>query len=373
MLMNLTNRFVQRLALAMLLLAMGFGLSVAHAVTYEMVTVANPGNAANTNDRGSVNYSYQIGKYEVTIGQYVEFLNSVAKTDTFGLYKSGMGSDWNANGITRSGSPGSYVYESFGVGSPDFPGLDPKPVRPVGADSVDNRPIAYIDWYGAARFSNWMANGQPTGNQTSTTTEDGAYAISGTTTAPSRNAVNPNTGATPLFSLPTENEWYKAAFYSPVLNSGSGGYWYSPAQSNSDIGNQIGSTNSGNVFGVSFSVTQSFNYSQYQNYLTNVGAFVPSASFYGTYDQGGNVSEWNDLLGASGTVRGQRGGNWSSSGGTSIYSSGGSAELEPSFSAPYTGFRLASPVPVPEPSTWVMGLAGIACAGWGAFRRRNRA
>lgn len=28
---------------------------------------------------------------------------------------------------------------------------------------------------------------------------------------------------------------------------------------------------------------------------------------------------------------------------------------------------------VPEPSTWVMGLAGIGCAGWGAFRRRKRA
>ena len=27
---------------------------------------------------------------------------------------------------------------------------------------------------------------------------------------------------------------------------------------------------------------------------------------------------------------------------------------------------------VPEPSTWVMGLAGIACAGWGAWRRRSR-
>jgi len=33
----------------------------------------------------------------------------------------------------------------------------------------------------------------------------------------------------------------------------------------------------------------------------------------------------------------------------------------------------AVPTAVPEPSTWVMGLAGIACAGWGAFRRRKRA
>ena len=42
-----------------------------------------------------------------------------------------------------------------------------------------------------------------------------------------------------------------------------------------------------------------------------------------------------------------------------------------------TGF--ASPAltmtvaPVPEPSTWVIGAAGLACAGWGAFRRRKQA
>jgi len=35
------------------------------------------------------------------------------------------------------------------------------------------------------------------------------------------------------------------------------------------------------------------------------------------------------------------------------------------------GFRLASPVAVPEPSTWVMGLAGIACGGWQMWRRRR--
>ena len=32
-----------------------------------------------------------------------------------------------------------------------------------------------------------------------------------------------------------------------------------------------------------------------------------------------------------------------------------------------------APTAVPEPATWAMGLAGIACAGWGAFRRRKRA
>jgi hypothetical protein len=42
----------------------------------------------------------------------------------------------------------------------------------------------------------------------------GNAATSGT--APAKNLINPNTGAAPTFSIPTENEWYKAAYYSPI-------------------------------------------------------------------------------------------------------------------------------------------------------------
>ena len=60
-----------------------------------MVTVGNPGNAADTRydatGFGSVGYVYQIGKYEVTAGQYTEFLNAVAKADPNGLYNTAMG------------------------------------------------------------------------------------------------------------------------------------------------------------------------------------------------------------------------------------------------------------------------------------------
>ena len=45
-----------------------------------------------------------------------------------------------------------------------------------------------------------------------------------------------------------------------------------------------------------------------QNYLTDVGAFSGSESFYGTFDQSGNVYQWNDLDGAAGPTRGLRGG-----------------------------------------------------------------
>jgi hypothetical protein len=41
--------------------------------------------------------------------------------------------------------------------------------------------------------------------------------------------------------------------------------------------------------------------------------------------------------------------------------------------ANWSGFQLAQGVPVPEPSTCAMALAGLACGGYTMFRRRKRA
>jgi formylglycine-generating enzyme len=339
---------------------MGFAAPATHAVTIDWVTVGDPGNAADTTGYGAVNYEYQIGKYDVTIGQYTAFLNAVATTDTYALYSASMASDLNIAGISRAGSSGSYAYS----------------VINNGGDS-SNRPITYVSWWDAARFSNWMANGQPTGAQSSTTTENGAYNVNGATTgsAPGRNAINPNTSAAPTFYIPTENEWYKAAYYSPVKGGvGSPGYYAYATQSDTAPGNTIGSGANQANYRLNesvYSVTQSSSYSSSQNYLTDVGAFTNSESLYGTFDQSGNVFQWNDLdgLAASGSSRGLRGGSWDND--AFGLSSSPRSSIDPSFEFPLIGFRLASPVAVPEPSTWVMGLAGIACASWRVFRRRK--
>ena len=63
---------------------------------------------------GSVGYAYQMGKYDVTVGQYVQFLNAVAATDTYGLYSTYMATQFPTLGITRSGSSGSYAYAVTG-------------------------------------------------------------------------------------------------------------------------------------------------------------------------------------------------------------------------------------------------------------------
>jgi formylglycine-generating enzyme required for sulfatase activity len=336
-----------------------FGLLAvpAHAVTIDWVTVGDPNNTADDTGYGAVADAYQIGKYDVTIGQYTAFLNAVAATDTYSLYTAGMATDLNVAGISQTGSSGSYTYSVINNGG-----------------NSANRPITYVSWFDSARFANWMANGQPTGAQSSTTTENGAYNVNGATSgnAPAKNVTNPNTSAAPTVYIPTENEWYKAAYYDPTLNSGSGGYYIFATQRNTAPGNQIGSgANQANYNNGVYSVTQSASYSASQNYLTDVGAFSGSGSFYGTFDQSGNVYQWNDLDGTSGSSRGLQGGSWYGAA-FNLSFSGGDTDV-PSVEDDSSGFRLASPVAVPEPSTWVMGLAGIACAGWGAYRRRKRA
>jgi len=84
--------------------SMGSGLA-----SRETVPVGDPGNVAdtaahsgNSAGQGAVAYNYNIGKYEVTAGQYTEFLNAVAKTDTYGLYNANMWSDSRAARFSRA-------------------------------------------------------------------------------------------------------------------------------------------------------------------------------------------------------------------------------------------------------------------------------
>ncbi|RLT20117.1 MAG: PEP-CTERM sorting domain-containing protein [Planctomycetota bacterium] len=333
----------------------------APAVTIDLVPVGNAGNAndpATGNLYGGVAYDYAIGTYDVTIGQYAAFLNAVAATDTYSLYNGSMATDLNVAGITQTGSSGSYTYSVINNGG-----------------NSANRPITYVSWFDSARFANWMANGQPTGAQSSTTTENGAYNVNGATsgTAPAKNVTNPNTSALPTFFIPNESEWYKAAYYSPLLNSGSGGYYTYATQSDTAPGNVIGSgSNQANYYtGSGYSVTQSGTFSATQNYLTDVGAFSASGSFYGSFDQSGNVWEWNDLTGTAGSSRGLRGGEWNDF--ALSVSSAGRLTAVTSDEQDFVGFRLASTVIVPEPSTWVMAAGGLACGGFSMWRRRKRA
>jgi sulfatase modifying factor 1 len=327
-------------------------------ITYEMVTVGNAGNGTDTGGtgKGAVAYSYWIGKYDVTIGQYRAFLNAVDPTGTNpnGIWNSQMQSNLNIAGIS---------YNSLATDGSKYS------VMNNGGDS-GNRPITYVSWFDAARFANWMTNGQGGPG----TTETGAYTLVGGQT--SGNAVVANPGA--AFRLPTENEWYKAAYYDPTLNGGSGGYYAYATKSNNAPDNQIGSTaNQANyIAGGVYSVTQSPSLSPSQNYLTDVGAFTGSGSFYGTFDQNGNVNQWNDLDGTAGSSRGLLGGSWAYSN-SYFLSSTNRFENVASDEDDRIGFRLASlvasGVPEIDPATGGSALSLITGVLAMIEQRRRRA
>jgi formylglycine-generating enzyme required for sulfatase activity len=250
----------------------------------QFVTVGDAGNGADTTGYGSVPYVYQMGTYDVTIGQYIQFLNAVAKTDTYGLYNSGMlsGAGWFPFGIVQNGGPGSYRYAVAG-----------------SYGQAVNCPVFFVTWGDAARFCNWLQNGQPTGAEGQGTTETGAYTLNGDTTF-----LMETRNATSTFVIPSENEWYKAAYYKG--KGVSAGYWTYPTQSNTAPSNALSGTGTNNA---NF---PNPGYTDPTNYLTPVGAFAASPGPYGTYDQGGDVYQWSDTLvhGSNPVERVVRGGSW---------------------------------------------------------------
>jgi formylglycine-generating enzyme required for sulfatase activity len=304
----------------------------AYAVTIDMVIVSNAGNAADTaTGYGAVGYEFRIAKYETTVDQYVAFLNSNARSDTYGLYDGRMSSS-----VSRVGSAGTYVYASQAF--------------------MGDKPITYVDWYKAARFANWMNNGQTSGS-----TETGAYSLNGTSPA---SGVQRNPGA--VFWIPSEDEWYKAAYFNPSSN----GYWVYPTQTDA-VPQKVTADASG--VGSAGPSGNFANYGRSANVITNVGT-NGGPSPYGAFDLGGNVEEWNDteIVVQNGPQtfysRGIRGSDFLNSEAYLRSTERGGYSL-PANEEMNLGFRIAT---VPEPSTYAMALAGLACGGYSLFRRRKQ-
>lgn len=283
---------------------------------------------------GSVNYTYRIGKYEVTTAQYVDFLNHKAKSDPYGLYNTYMYAA-NADGtnygckIQRSGSSGSYTYAI--------------------AANLANKPVNYVSYWDSLRFINWLNNGQGDGD-----TDTGAYTL---------NSYNGNDGRTIVrnigfrWYLPSEDEWYKAAYYKGGGTDAA--YWDYPTQSDTAPTATLPT-----------SAANSANYNWALGAATDVGAYTGSASAYGTFDQGGNVWEWNEALVFAGSAtRGLRGGSF----GSNNVALHASVRYHPFFADPsreywLTGFRVAEAAP--EPSSIVV-LAGGLVTLLGIRRRKT--
>ncbi|HTV49525.1 MAG TPA: SUMF1/EgtB/PvdO family nonheme iron enzyme [Phycisphaerae bacterium] len=318
-----SNRALMLIAASCIPLASA-GVVSALPVTIATVTVGNPGNAADPSTGGyygSVDYTYNIGEYDVTSSQYTAFLNAVAASDPYDLYNSNMAGTSNGNpGIIQSGSSGSYTYSV--------------------ADGRGNNPVTDVTFWDACQFANWLDNGQPNGPEGNGTTETGTYTL--TSEGEANNTITRNPGA--IWAVTSENEWYKAAYYDPTLNDDTGGYWEYPTQSNTIT-------------------TAQANYNSSDT--TPVGSY-PYPSYYGTYDQGGDVWQWNESIYDT-SYRGLRGGSFSYLGGvleSNIY-----GIEDPTHEDYELGFRVVD-LAVPEPAS--LGIFGFGVMGMLVRRRGMR-
>ena len=306
------------------------------AFNMEYVSVGNVGNTADTADGnsgtagvqryGSVDHAYNIGKYEVTNTQYAQFLNAVDPTgaNANGIYNASMGSNIRGGITYTSGSASGSKYTT--------------------RTNMGDKPVNYVSWFDAARFTNWMATGN---------TETGSYTLNGATSG----IITKNVGATVY--IPSEDEWYKAAYSNPANTS----YSLYPTQSNT-APTIAAADASGNISNPGANVANYNNgadWNAQNGNVTTVGS-AGAASFYGTFDQGGNVYEWNDAIIDS--SRGLRGGSWNYGDGYlassfrhGLVPSGGEVD---SF-----GFRVAS---IPEPTSVVLTML----AGGMLLIRRKR-
>jgi formylglycine-generating enzyme required for sulfatase activity len=324
-----------------------FGAHGAAAATISTVPVGNPGNSNDTTGFGGVDQDYRIATFEVTNTQYAEFLNSKATSDPLSLYSTSMDSD-PRGGITRSGTSGAYSYT----------------VKP----NMGDKPVNFVNWYDAIRFANWLHNGQGSGD-----TETGAYTLLGGTATPSNGtSVTRNSGA--IWFLPSEHEWYKAAYHDPrtAAEGGPPGddlYWRYPTSSDSQpvqaAANSVGDINNPGANVANWGGGADWN--GLDGNVTTVGSAGPSSSsFYGTSDQGGNVWEWNEAASGS-TFRRIRGGSWQD--GPQVLSA---LNPQPLFAATAgiadVGFRVATIVPEPETAI-LFGLAALGLVL--AFSRRK--
>lgn len=290
------------------------------SLAIDTVAVGNAGNADDSTGFGGVDYAYQIGTYEVTNAQYTTFLNAVASSDPHGLYITPMGGSFG--GIMRSGSSGSYTYSTI--------------------SGRENNPVNFVSFWDAARFANWLTSGN---------TETGVYQLSATGISNNSIVRDPTAWAAGGVAVASEDEWYKAAYYDPTKNNGVGGYWLYPNKADTIS-------------------TVDANFANSTGVLTEAGAYTSALSYYGTYDQGGNVWEWNEDIFDGGASRVLRGGALQEP--VDRLSSAYRDTLVAFDFYADRGFRITSLAPIPEPSTVGSGFGFVALVVIGLRRIKRR-
>ena len=263
-----------------------------NAFTIPFVPIGNAGNANDTTGYGGVSYNYNMS------------VTDVSQT---------MLGDATALGVTGLG----------------------------GGAWTGSQPAADVTWYQAAAFVNWLNTSQgytaaynlsyTSGTPTGLTLWTGAniWTLGGS---------DPFRNANAHYFLPSENEWYKAAYYNPGTSSY---YLYATGSNTAPTAVASGTTAGTAVYNGVASQPAAVDQS---------GGLSP----YGTQGQDGNVYQWmetdySDPTNSSDGNRGIRGGYWFDA--ASNLQSSYRFNNSPSASNLNIGFRVAS---VPEPSSMIL-------------------
>ena len=262
-------------------------------INIDFVTIGNAGNTADSTGYGAVDYEFSIGKYEVTNAQWNAFTTAV--------------------GVPIGNPSNAYSQSAYYTDT--------------------QQPTNNVSWYEAAQFCNYLTSGDKS---------LGAYLFSNTGDflAIDRDSAMSAYGI--AYVIPTEDEWYKAAYY-----TGSGYSLYAnglntiPAADN-------GWNYSGGVYDQPW----------------DVGTGIIEQN--GTFDMMGNVWEWNEEI-ISVTYWGVRGGSFTDAD-YDLKSSTRDNGEPPWSEQSLVGFRVAAVTPVP--SAVILGGLGLTFSGWLLKRKR---
>jgi hypothetical protein len=157
-----------------------FGTS-GNEFTIDFVNIGNAGNAADTTTYGAVPYEYRMGKYEIS-------QNAITKATASGM-----------TGVTAGPWTG-------------------------------DQPAANITWYEAAAFVNWLntSTGKTAAYNLTFSNSSWSMALWSSEQAWTAGGTNLYRNKDTSYFLPSENEWYQAAYYNPA---GSNYFLYPTASS----------------------------------------------------------------------------------------------------------------------------------------------
>lgn len=242
----------------------------------DFVTIGNPGNApwtggGSTNNRGEVDYTYRIGRFEVTTAQWCEFMNSAL--------------DRPANDRI----PDVFAPTQWG-GVPTTPVNGGQRFRvPTGNDML---PTGGVDWRTCAIYCNWLCNGKSNNRSAFLS---GAYDVTTFGFYNNGSTFTDQLTRTPgaQYFIPSLDEMMKASHWDPNRHgSGQGGWWlYSNGSDTPYVYGPAGVLVNGQL-ATANAAWGSANFPGHDPFSISLGAYTGVTSPWGLFDVAGGTSEW---------------------------------------------------------------------------------